>query len=202
MSGPNKSAMKCQDKGAPNIAMRNTLWPLLMAFVVSPLAWGADQIGLKNFRELPAAYEEATHVSTEVPAVQVVYKKVLTRLPIRGQVEEMSSPMILAVAELAGAYCQELVNREAAKPAAERESFSSVKFDKNLAQFNPMGQRRLIDEVALLFWQRTTTGAEADRFLTSWSEFAAVGTTAADTGRWVRTLCSQFGTSLEFLAKR
>ena len=161
----------------------------------------ATSLGLKNFRELPAALTVATGVPLTTPSIQLTLKKVASQLPLKGQVEEMSSPYILAVTELVGDFCQEMITQESAKPAAERLAFRDVDFKVGPKQFVPATKDAVINELSDIFWGRGPTGEEMASLKQSVDEGATGVSTSstAETTNLMKILCSTFGTSLEFL---
>lgn len=161
----------------------------------------ATTLGLKNFRELPASYNEVTGIPLNNPQVDIVLKKVLSQLPLKGVVEEMSSPLILSVTELAGTFCAEMLAVESPKSPAERKLFRDVDFKMGPKQFTPAVTSAVLNELANAFWGRDVEATEMTAFQAIITETldGASPTSATETLNLSKVLCSTFGTSLEFL---
>lgn len=173
---------------------------LMVALLSSASHVHASKLGLKNFRELPAAYSTVMQIPSTNGVIQTVLKKVQSRLPQKGDIEEMSSPMVLAAFELAGSYCSAFLDAEAAMPAAERLIFKDVDFTTTPKQFTPSVQKALLSELAGNFWFRPPSETEAQELDTFFSDIKALaGASTAGTRQMSFLLCTYFGTSLQFL---
>lgn len=171
---------------------------LLLSLISTP-SFGT-KVGLKTFRELPSAYSTVLGVPTTNPAIQTIIKKVSSRLPQKGEVEEMSSPMILAVYELSGAFCSTFMESEVNKPAPERLLFKSVDFKQGTKQFSMALQRGLIADMADAFWFRQPTETEQTELEYFFSQsISSSGAAIGESRNIAFMLCTYFGTSLQFL---
>lgn len=174
---------------------------LLAILALIPFTLRADQVALKNFRELLSAFETVTGVSSFEPDVDAVYKRVVSRLPLKGEVEEFSSPMLLALTELSGTFCKKLVDREVKLAPAERRFFPSVDFKKGPSQFNAADKQSLVEDMALQFWQRSPTPNETKLLLQTIQEFGPATTGYGDTQNLLVVICTQLGTSIGFVVQ-
>ena len=177
---------------------KNILWVVaFLAIFVCPNSM-ATKIGLKNFRELPVAY--STVLATPLnPTISSVIKKVQSRLPQKGDIEELNSPMLLAAFELAGSYCSAFTSSEALKSPAERLIFGDVDFSQGTKQFVPALQRSLLNNLSETFWFRMPLESEVPELNKFFDEILATGTTPSNTRQVSFLLCTYFATSVQFL---
>lgn len=173
---------------------------LALSFFLVPLRGEAETLALRNFRELPAAFEVVTGVSANDPGVVSTYAQVKGRLPVKGQVGELSSPTLLAIYSLAGSFCTPMVQAEMAKAPAERLAFGNVDFSQGPRQFTSSVQAAVLSDLTNDFWQRDATPAELKSLQQTFSDLiSASGAGNTDTQNIAFLLCSEFGTSLGFL---
>ncbi len=157
-------------------------------------------IGLKNFREIIFSLEDATGISSKTPEVQAIYKKVFSRLPVNGDVEELGSPTVLALVELSGSFCNQLVAREAGKASNQRKFFLFVDFAKGPDQFKSSLWPLTVKEMTNAFWQRDPMGAEMDVFTSVLESVLKENPTdATKTPQALQSACVQAASSLAFL---
>lgn len=159
-------------------------------------------LALKNFREILTSYEAITGVSATDAEIQAIYRSVKERLPLHGKVEELSSPMVLASTELSGIFCSRVLEREVAQGPGERVFFRYVDFKKGSTQFSSGDLERVIDDIAIGFWQRPVTEAEKEALLASFT--GAIGSHKSSPGALrnaFQVICTLFATSLEFFVK-
>jgi hypothetical protein len=174
-------------------------WSLL---VVVGLPLQGAHISLRNFRELNAALETITEIKASSAAIDPVFRKVRTLLPVNGEVSELSSPMLLGLMELSGAYCKEMVTTQSQTSPGLRRYFSNVDFLKGVKQFGPALRSETTEELTDAFWMRKATIPELNLVLDNLDRIAGsfqAGGPAGDTGRLLFLLCVQMATSLAFI---
>lgn len=165
----------------------------------APATLADDALGLKNFREINASLEAVTGISSRDPDIQAIYRQVVSRLPLRGAVEEMSSPTVLAMTELSGVYCAKFVATEAAVDRTARRAFRALDFRTGATQLTAATRTMLFADLADRFWGREPTDAEIAALNTTVDETVAGTGAAASTLRLAHVLCVVYATSLGFL---
>lgn len=133
---------------------------LLVASTASTLSLGATNVGMKNFRQIIASLYKITGVSLSDATVLETTTRLRSRLPTNGQVTELSAPMVLAMAEMTGAFCFQFIENDAALPAAQRRAHKLVVFGEGPQSLTPAIRTSVIGEYANLFWQRDPTADE------------------------------------------
>jgi hypothetical protein len=180
--------------------MMKALALLALSLFLIPLRGEAETLALRTFRELPAALEVVTGVSQNDPGVAATYAQIKGRLPVKGQVGELSSPTLLAIYSLAGSFCSLMVQAESQKLSTERLAFGNVDFTQGPRQFTPTAQQAVLTDLANDFWQRAPTADELKSLQQTFSDLiTASGAGMSDTKKIAFLLCSEFGTSLGFL---
>lgn len=146
------------------------------------------------------SFEAITGVDAADTDVSAVYRRVLTRLPAKGTLDEMSSPMLLATTELAGAFCKAMVRQQSQLPSGLRLYFNNVDFKKDKRQFTPALIETTIRELTQGFWQREPTPEEWNLLNEMAKEtLAAAGTGILETQNILAVHCLQLATSIGFL---
>jgi hypothetical protein len=173
---------------------RYLLIPLAFA---APAAYG---LSLKNFREINAFYATATGIAASQRDVAAAYQDVRTRLPLRGNINEMTSAAVLAAVELGGAYCGAMIDTDAALPAASRRAHQAVDFNREPAAMTDAVVKQTVTAYTGLFWERAPTATELSSFVASFSALKTSSpTNAVGTRQALLILCSQAATSLDAL---
>lgn len=157
----------------------------------------SSTLGLLNFRQIFSAYDQIFSGITNEVSVKQIKKSVIGRLPIQGQVEEFSSPMIVGLVELSGELCRITVEKEKSIDASSRRFFQNIRFDKGLASLNETSLRLTYENLGLLFWSRVPTEMEVDQFSALVKEHMVVPGTLLSVV--LQSLCVQYATSLPFL---
>jgi hypothetical protein len=125
---------------------------------------------------------------------------VSSRLPVRGDVQELTSPAVLALVELSGAFCNELVQKEAGQTAADRRFFLFVDFDRGPDQFSASAWKQLTTDLSMSFWQREPSAQEATLYDQLLEKFKSQGSTSSTVTRQaLQGACVQAGSALAFL---
>jgi len=173
---------------------------LVLSFTCNALA--EDPLLLKNFREIYASYAAITNIDPKSPDLLELYKANKDRLPASGLPSELSSPVVLALTELSGAFCKKALDREKALKPGERILFPNVNFKVGPSQFQKFRKTEISQHLAQLFWQREAT----DKELNSLSKHIdRLGSSQpynpAETEQLLHILCTTYGTSLAFLVK-
>lgn len=163
----------------------------------------ASRLTLLNFREILYTYSALTDVSANDPEIVNTFRFARDRLPLNGDVEELSSPMIMAATELAGAFCSKFVAQESNREPIERVLLASVDFSRGLNQFSDTERTRLLEDMSAHFWQRLPEPQELaaidEVFRNSIGEPQRGNSSALASG--LLTTCTLLGTSLETLAR-
>ncbi len=126
---------------------------------------GDVPLALKNFRQLFESLAIVTHVSPTDPDVKQTFEETKARLPKLGQVDEISSPMLLAATSLSGTCCKKMIASDAALPPAQRRAHHGIDFRDASLPFNRAARMNLVQEYANLFWHRAATDDELDSLL-------------------------------------
>ncbi len=169
---------------------------LVAAAAVATVLWGgtAQAIVVKNFRQIAASFYSATGVSMNDPDVAAFVKKTETRLPQVGEIEEISSPAILAITQLAGIFCEKMIATDAAIPlGGRRHTHSQVDFERPARLFTREVKESVVREYADLFWNREVTEEEQASLLSTFDTVAP----GADTLRTLKILCTTMASSVD-----
>lgn len=169
----------------------------MSAFV---LASSAQAASIKNFREILAFYSNATGIDSQNTTVQQVYNQVRTRLPLHGNVTELTSPAVLGATELAGSFCNLMITADAGQPAANRRAHQAVDFNALPAAVTDDALTQTVTNYAALFWERQPIAAEIQTFTASWTNLKTISpATTTGTRQLFHVLCTQAATSLDSL---
>lgn len=82
-----------------------------------------------------------------------------------------TSPMMIGITNLSGAFCNEMVNQEIAVPAAQRRFFASVDFAKASSQVSEATFLESLSKMSFAFWGRGLEEEEVQILGTGRSEF-------------------------------
>ncbi len=154
---------------------------------------------VKNFKELYSAYSVVTNVSLKDPVVHETYLSARTRLPKYGDVEEVSSPMLMAVSALGGAFCQQMIEFDAKRDPVLRWAHKGFDFSPDKVVASEQQRRAVIDTYAELFWQRSPTPEEEQSLLTAMGNDATKPLTLAARKQLLMVACSAVASSFEFI---
>lgn len=179
------------------------LFLIFMAFSLHPVAWAVnDPVRLKNFREIYESYAQITGVDSKDADLLELYKLNVDRLPKLGVAGELSSNVVLATTELAGAFCKKALDKEKALPRGERNLYGLADLTRGPEQFTEYLKGVIVNRFAEQFWQRQATDSEKQVFSKSISKMTEKDPEdEAQTGNILHVLCATFGTSLAFLTK-
>ncbi len=164
------------------------------------LAPSAFSLSTKNFREILQFFGNATGVDPQLATVQQVYLSVRTRLPLRGQVSELTSPAVLGATELAGVFCTQMITNDSVQPTANRRAHQAIDFTKLPAAQTDAALNTTVSTYAQLFWERAPTVSEIETFKASWTNLKTISpATTEGTKQVFRVLCTQAATSMSSL---
>src|SRR5438552_1932252 len=90
----------------------------------------ATDLSIKNFREIFESYALITGVPRTDAEVIAKFNDVKTKLPQKGAVEEISSPMTFAVTQLAIPFCKKMIAADANRPVGQRLAHKKIDFLK------------------------------------------------------------------------
>ncbi len=159
-------------------------------------------VRLKNGLEVFYSYEAITAIDGSDAELKELFKLNQDRLPRNGLAQELSSPVILSLTELAGGFCKKSVTKEKTLSIGERQLFSDIDFDRGAVQFSSYLAEKIADDFALMFWGREIQKSEKDLVT---QLIASVGkddsASPASTERVLLFLCTYYGSSLAFLVK-
>ncbi len=176
---------------------RFTLALLIASFGLAPSAYS---LSTKNFREILQFFANATGVDPQLATVQQVYLSVKTRLPLRGQVSELTSPAVLGATELAGVFCTQMLANDVNTPMANRRAHQAIDFALLPAALTDDALTTTVSNYAQLFWERAPTGAEIETFKASWTNLRTISpATTQGTQQVFRVLCTQAATAMSSL---
>src|SRR5688500_18377422 len=104
------------------------LFSLPLLFSPNSFAAEANNLGVKNFRQIIASFHGSTGLSIHDAQLTAVKRSVMSRLPTNGTIEEISSTSIIALYELAGGFCKRMIDVDAERIPAQRRAHTKVAF--------------------------------------------------------------------------
>lgn len=170
---------------------------LALALLNAEGGFGAT-LGVKNFRQMIASFHQITGISVGDPEMLQVKQRVLSRLPVNGDVSDISSTSVTALYELAGAFCRRMIDLDSARQPAARRAHTLVSFQSAPRALTPRVQEKTILEYSKLFWQREPT-ADEKVVLTKLFDDAIKGAPAKteETKNILHAVCSAMAASLD-----
>lgn len=182
--------------------MKKIITLLILSLCTSIAGAVNDPVRLKNFREIYESYAQITGVDSKDADLLELYKLNVDRLPKLGVAGELSSNVVLATTELAGAFCKKALDKEKALPRGERNLYGPADLTRGPEQFTEYLKGVIVNRFAEQFWQRQATDSEKLVFSKAISKMTEKDPEdAAQTGNILHVLCATFGTSLAFLTK-
>jgi len=137
-------------------------------------------------------------LGTPSAAARTAYDNNRSRVSESGVVDSVTSPMWLAITNVAGASCADLVTKEAALPDAQRNFFAGVDFTKgpDTAKAQASTLNNVVHKLARAVWARDEDSGELSAVTTSaGAQFS--GTNAAQTSLMMRYVCAAMTASLD-----
>lgn len=170
---------------------------LLLGF--SNRVFAADSISVKNFRQI---FDSLRVITGVVPDAEVnqAYQDAKNRLPRYGRIDEVSSPMLLAVTAVSGSFCKKMIAIDASiANRTNRRAHRMVDFTLGPSGMTSDIRRSVIQEYSRLFWQRDPVDSEIQTVLTTMADAATAipTTTPADTQKVLKVACTAVASSLE-----
>jgi hypothetical protein len=174
-------------------------WALGLALLCS--GTGYADVAVKDFRQIIASYYAVTGVSRADAGLRELVTRLQTRLPMHGTVEEISNPAVLALTEIAGAFCTRVIQNDAAiSDPASRRIHRSVDFRLAPRSIPAATRAAVLRDYAQMFWQREATAEELSHLTELFEESAqAAPQTATGTLLALKTVCTTVASSLSFL---
>ena len=161
-----------------------------------------DPLLMLNFREIYHSYASIMDVDAKDADLKIIYERTKANLPTLGLTTELSSPMVLAMTELGGAFCGKAVEQERAKEFGERHLFKYIDFEHGPVQFQDFLKRRMTNHLAELFWKRPATEMEIQLISQHIDRLGETAPQATEeTPKVLHVLCTTFATSLGFVIK-
>lgn len=123
------------------------------------------------------------------------YNNERTKIAESGKAEEVNAPMWIAITNLAGEVCWDLVLNEKAIAANQRRIFGQVDFATGPAALTEAAKNDVIRRLARSAWARNETAQELELIKSGMS--SVPGTAAADTDRQMLYACAAVMASLD-----
>lgn len=111
---------------------------------------------------------------TETPinnAIMNEYNARNTILSPNNDLKLSTAPMMIAIGNLAGLYCEEILNREVGLAAADRKFYPAINFGGNITAITDAQFQQSIENLAVRFWGRAPASAEVAALQTAKTEF-------------------------------
>jgi hypothetical protein len=167
-----------------------------------PLQNGAvvsdGSLGIRSFHNLVYSYATATGVPVSNTNVKNFYNGAKSRLSLDGNPETVSAAMLLATTALAGVFCQEFIQIDAAKAAGARLVHNGVDFTKGQAFLTPELRLSVIQGYGELFWRRAPTAEEAAILVEALAEAeAGRAQSTTELRNLLRVVCAAAASSFE-----
>jgi hypothetical protein len=137
-------------------------------------------------------------IDTPSAAARTAYNDNRLRMSETGKVDTVTAPMWLAITNLSGRSCNDLIAKEAALPDAQRSFFGGVDFTKGPDALKAASASldSVVHKFARAVWARDEDAAELDLIKSATAaQFSGTSTTA--TRNMVKFICSAMTASLD-----
>ncbi len=170
------------------------------SFIIGP---GGAMVPVESTKTVAVSYSEnileslITIIGTGQPSQRVrdSYNRERTKIAESGKAEAVNAPMWMAITNLSGEVCWDLVLAEKALAAGSRRIFGQINFAGNPAQITDAARNDAIRRLARSAWARNETPEELALIK---SGMASVpGTAAADVDRQMLFACTTILASLD-----
>jgi hypothetical protein len=164
-------------------------------------------------KPVTVAYSENILISMQqLTGIQTPSTRTLTaatsakaKISETGKVDSVNAPALMAVTNVAGEICLDLIIEEKAKTADSRRFFNLVDFAAAPATISTTGKSDLVRRMARNFWGRNETVAEKTVLLTSIDSVTAdprrtIATDAAETEDVMLFTCTAMLSSIDAIA--
>lgn len=162
-------------------------------------------IGIRNYRELLAAFTALTGVQPADTANPDFIQEARGRLPESGRIDNVSGPMMMTINKVAYLYCYKMVQNEAAMPRGAdgpRRIHKLVNFQSTRRDLSFSIIRDTFRNYSRQFWRRNASQEEMQAFERAF--FDAFGNTTVggseEIFRVFATTCTMALTSLEVIS--
>jgi len=160
----------------------------------------AVEYPIKNFLQIPYSLESATGISQKIPEFVMFYNNHKSKLPQKGELNEITVPGVLTQLSYGSLFCQELVTSDSKFSPAGRWVHRQIDFTRKASEWSDANLVSLFSEYAEIFWQRSLEQEEVKILLEEgrslWSAFPDQ---ASSNLIYLTTLCSVFAGSFSFL---
>lgn len=167
----------------------------------SHLAYSFEVLKLKNYREIYASYQGIMNVDGRDTELTDLYRLDKDRLPQTGSPQEFSSPTVLALTELGGAFCKKAIDAEKVVPLGERTLFSRIDFERGPEQFTGYLQEALFEDLSQAFWGRDIKDSEKIVLSKIMTDTLADLQSTTETEKVLEVVCTTYASSLAFVTK-
>lgn len=175
---------------------------LLSLFPLLAIAAQRSELKLKTQKELLNSLANIFEISINDTIIQQTYTNVKDRLPRNGRPDEMSSPVVTALTELASSFCSQKITAEKKMSFGERTIFYDVDFTRGPVQFSDYLIEKLSNEISLRAWGRKITNTEKATLKNLVDKSSEKNLEAPEnTEKVALSLCTSITTSLAFLVK-
>lgn len=157
-----------------------------------------NNIALKNYRQIFASFHRMTGINVRDPEILTLRQNVLSRLPVNGEISEVSSTSVGAFMEVAGGFCKRFIDIDATRPVAQRRAHAKVMFNAGPKSLTAEVQAHTLREYTQIFWQRDPSAEEEEamRRLFAATTNGAPGT-SDETKKVLQVVCSALAGSIE-----
>lgn len=133
---------------------------------------------VSNSEQVLTAMLTVTGVTTPSAATRAAYTREAGKITETGKVDSVNAPMWLALTNLAGEVCNDLLTQEAALAAAQRRIFGQVDLAAaaTAAAVSDAAKNDVIRRLARSVWQRNETPEEATMIKAALGTSFATGT--------------------------
>lgn len=125
------------------------------------------------------------------------YNAQRTLIPESGKADAVNAPMWMAITNLSGEVCWDLIAQEKALPAAQRRIFTKVDFTKGPSALPEEAANDAIRRLARSAWARNETDEERGLIKEALAQSFAASGAAADTDRSMLLACTAILASLD-----
>jgi hypothetical protein len=143
--------------------MRITKWAAIGAMAALSMATGdarANGLAVKNFRQIFQSLAVSTGISPQDREIGDYYAQSYSRLPQRGDVDEIGSSGLLTTTALSGMFCGKMVVADSKLASGVRRAHSAVDFTKGPTALEADVQVKVIEAYFGLFLSRSPSMEE------------------------------------------
>jgi hypothetical protein len=154
-------------------------------------------VGVNYSENVLASMLSATGVTPDATTLQS-YADKKTKIAESGKPESVTSPMWMAITNLAGDVCMNLVTQEKALPAASRGFYNLVDFAAGPTKLSAAAKADVVRRMARSFWGRNETPQEKTVIVAAMDDaFSAASDNGTETENEMLFVCTALLSSLD-----